>query len=68
MKDRFRFWLASYLPKTRDNFCLWFVKKLPKRIRYWVYISILADATTREYSGTIVTDITAMEVLDRIPI
>lgn len=38
---------------------------LPRRLVYWCGLSIIADATTGEYSDTVVPELTAMDAVDR---
>lgn len=54
------------LQKLPDDVCLWIGRRLPRRLAYWVLIDQCARATTGEYSNTIVPEVTAMTVVDRV--
>lgn len=41
------------------------VWRLPRRIVYWAYIRVAANAATGQYSNTVVPEITMMEALKR---
>jgi hypothetical protein len=52
--------------KIEDAF-FWVAKRLPQRLRYFVLVTVIADATTGEYGNTNPTELSAMELLDRTP-
>lgn len=47
------------------NFYYWLVRKLPKKVRYFVAQDVLCHSTTGKYHGTITTDIPAIEAISR---
>jgi hypothetical protein len=53
--------------KARDTFLRKIAWHLPRRLIMWCYIRVAAHATTGEYSGTVVPDLTMMEALKRWP-
>ena len=50
----------------KDDTALWIARRLPRWLRYWAVIDAVAEVTTGKYGNTIVPDLRAMEVLDRI--
>ena len=40
--------------------------RLPRWLRYWVTLDSIAKATTGKYGNTVVPELRAMDVLDRI--
>jgi hypothetical protein len=50
----------------KEQALLFAARRIPRRLRYWATIVSIAEATTGEYSGTIVPDLSAMEMLKRI--
>lgn len=63
--NRLMFEFKLWRIRTRDNFARNAAKLIPKRIKMWAYIDIVAHATTGKYGNTVVPDVTAMEVLKR---
>lgn len=53
----------NYIVKTKIT--RWVAHRLPKRLKYFVAIDILAHATTGKYSNTVVPDLTIMEAIRR---
>lgn len=47
-----------------EKFWLWLAWHLPRRLVYWSAIRLIAHATMGRHSGTIVTDLTAMDAKD----
>jgi len=45
---------------------LWIAMRLPRWLRYWVTLDSIAKATTGKYGSTVVPELRAMDVLDRI--
>ncbi|HEX8838231.1 MAG TPA: hypothetical protein VF748_14915 [Candidatus Acidoferrum sp.] len=48
-----------------EKFQLWLAWKMPRRLVYWCAIRLLAHATTGKYSATLVSDLRAVDALDR---
>ena len=48
-----------------EKFWLWCAYKLPKSLVKWATIRLMANATSGEYSGQIVPDLTSMDALKR---
>ena len=48
-----------------DKLWLWAVRRLPRRLRYWVVIDVFAYATTGKYGSTIVPELTVVDALER---
>ena len=57
--------LKYELRRKKENAIIWIARRLPKQLKMRVYFDILAHATTGKYGKTIVTEITAMEAIDR---
>lgn len=52
--------------KTKQvMFWLWFVKFIPKTIKYFCFIDVMSHSTTGKYSSTVVPELTGMEALKR---
>ena len=49
-----------------DKMCRFLANKLPKRVLYFCGIRILAIGTTGKHSSQIVSELTAIEALDRL--
>ena len=49
----------------KERIQLFFARMLPKWLVYWASIRMIANATTGEYSSTVVPELTAMETLQR---
>ena len=49
----------------KTKIVIWIVWKLPRFIIYWCGMRILAHATSKQWSSTIVPGLTVMEALDR---
>jgi hypothetical protein len=49
-----------------ENFWLRLARMLPRRLRYWITILSVCEATQGAYSHQIVPDLLAMDVLKRI--
>ncbi len=47
------------------NFWYWIVKRIPKRIKYFCFMHIMAYATTGKYGDTIVPELSGMDAIDR---
>jgi len=51
----------------KTNFMLWVARHLiPKRLRYWCVIVAAADATTGEYSNTVVPELSMVDMIKRV--
>ena len=51
--------------RTRDDIARNLGKLIPKRIKMWAYIDVVAYATTGKYGNTVVPELSAMEALNR---
>ncbi len=51
--------------KWPTKFWMWLAMKLPKKMIYFCAMRLIADATTGEYSTTIVSELGAMDALER---
>jgi hypothetical protein len=60
----FTWWARS----RKEKLAIWFVGKLPKWLIYRASLRCIAHATTGKFSGQVVPDLTAMEVLQRWPL
>jgi len=49
-----------------DKFYSWLGRKMPRKLRYWATIQSCVEATTEQYSDTIVTELTVDKLLARI--
>jgi hypothetical protein len=47
------------------NFWYWIAGKMPKKLVYYCFMSVMVHATTGEYSSTIVPDLTGMDAIKR---
>ena len=47
------------------NFWYWVVSLLPKKLVYFCYMHVFAYSTTGDYGDSYVTDMTAMEIINR---
>ena len=50
---------------AREATLKWIAWHLPRKLVYWCAIRVAAHATTGSYSNQIVTDLRAMDALDR---
>lgn len=51
--------------RLSEKFVMWVAWHLPKKLVYWCTIRLMAHATTDQYSGQIVPELLAMDVLKR---
>ena len=51
--------------RNQEKIVRWVVWHLPKKVVMWAYFRVLAHATTGKYGTTVVSDITAMDAVDR---
>ncbi len=49
----------------KERLLTWIAWRLPKSIVKWAAVRMFAHATTGEYSGQVVPDLTAMDALKR---
>jgi hypothetical protein len=61
-RDEFWYWRV----RLAESFWLWSARHLPRRLRYWAFIVAFGQATSGEYGDMIVTDILAIDVLQRL--
>jgi hypothetical protein len=61
-----RWWLRGRQDRIWTYGSLAVARRLPRWLRYWVTIDSIARATTGKYGTTVVPELTAMEVLERI--
>ncbi len=47
------------------KFWYWIVKRIPKKIKYFCFMHIMAYSTTGKYGDTIVPELTGMDAIDR---
>lgn len=66
MRAKVNWWLYYYIMRRVRLIPLWVAHRMPKWLKYWVYIDVTADVTTKELSNRITPDVTAVEVLDVI--
>ncbi len=45
---------------------LWLTRRIPRKFLYWIAVRIGAIVTIGEYSNTIVTELTFIEILNRL--
>lgn len=50
----------------KDDVYRWIAARVPKKLRYFIFVDGFAKATCGKYSNTEVGKITAMEVLKRL--
>lgn len=51
--------------RKRDDIIIRIAAMLPKRLRYWILMLAVRDATTGAFSNTVVPELTAIECCDR---
>ena len=51
--------------KRKEKIVMWVAWHLPRTLAMWAYYRVLAHATTGKYGKTLVTDLTAMDAIDR---
>ena len=51
------------IKKLKEKMMYWFIKHLPKRLKYFIYIDVLAYATTHELRNKVVSEVLAMDAL-----
>jgi hypothetical protein len=49
-----------------DRLALTVARCLPRRLRYWVTVDSIVRATSGPYGNTVVSDLKAVDVLNRI--
>lgn len=55
------------IERWRSDVAFWFVKRLPRWVRYYTVVSAAAEATTGQYSDTVVPELTTTELIQRMP-
>lgn len=61
-------WVRDYeWPKARDKALMAVAWRLPRRLAMWTAVRVISHATVGEYSSTVVTELTAVDVLKRWP-
>ncbi len=64
---RYWLWRARDWPRRKaPYFWLWMARCVPPRLSYWVCVKCFAQATTGVYSDTVVPDLRAIDVLNRL--